>query len=98
MGHYTIVHWVCFLVIGGVIGWLVGIITGGWVAIIRGIVVGVIGAIFGGFMAGVTGLSNARSINAFLLAISGAAVLVGLTYLLERKHQHRRQAVHKKRG
>ena len=85
MEHSTIGYWVWFLFIGGVIGWLAGIITiGRGFGIIGDIIIGIVGAMLGGWMAGVIGLSTGSSIGAFLLALVGAVVLVGLTRLVVR--------------
>ena len=85
MDHNTIGYWVWFFFIGGVIGWLAGIITiGRGFGIIGDIIIGIVGAMLGGWMAGVIGLSTGSSIGAFLLALVGAVVLVGLTRLVVR--------------
>ena len=85
MEHNTLGHWVWFLFIGGIIGWLAGIITSGrGFGIIADIVIGILGAMFGGWMAGVLGLSTGSSVGAFLLALVGAVVLVGLTRFVVR--------------
>ena len=86
MEHNTLGYWVWFLFIGGVIGWLAGVITRGrGFGIIGDIVVGVVGAMLGGWIAGVIGISANSSFAAFLLALVGAVVLVGLTRLIVRK-------------
>ena len=86
MEHNNIGYWVWFLFIGGVIGWLAGLIVRGrGFGIIGDIVIGVVGAMLGGWMAGVIGLSTGSSVGAFLMALVGAVVLVGLTRLVVRK-------------
>ena len=86
MENNNIGYWVWFFFIGGVIGWLAGIIVRGrGFGIIADIVIGIIGAMLGGWMAGVIGLSAGSSAGAFLLALVGAVVLVGLTRLIVRK-------------
>ena len=78
-------YWIWFLVIGGVIGWLAGlIIRGRGFGILGDIVVGVVGAMLGGWMSRVLGLSTGSSAVAFLMALVGAVVLVGLTRLVVR--------------
>ena len=85
MGNNTIGYWVWFLFIGGVIGWLAGIITTGrGFGIIGDIIIGIVGAMLGGWMAGVIGISTSSSIAAFLLALVGAIILVGLTRFVVR--------------
>ncbi len=86
MEHNDIGYWVWFLFIGGVIGWLAGVITRGrGFGIIGDSVVGVVGAMLGGWIAGAIGISANSSFAAFLLALVGAVVLVGLTRLIVRK-------------
>ena len=85
MENNNIGYWVWFLFIGGVIGWLAGVIVRGrGFGIIADIVIGIIGAMLGGWMAGVIGLSTGSSAGAFLLALVGAVVLVGLTRFVVR--------------
>ena len=80
MENNTLGYWVWFLFIGGVIGWLAGlIIRGRGFGIIGDILVGVVGAMLGGLMARVVGIYPGSSLGAFLLALVGALVLVGLT-------------------
>jgi len=86
MDNNTLGYWVWFLFIGGVIGWLAGLITRGrGFGIIGDIAIGIVGAVLGGWMARVIGLSTNSSVGAFLLALVGAVVLVGLTRLVVRR-------------
>ncbi len=88
MENNTLGNWVWFLFIGGVIGWLAGLITRGrGFGIMGDIVIGIIGAALGGWMAGVLGLYASSSAGAFLLALVGAVVLVGLTRFVVRHVQ-----------
>lgn len=82
----TIVQWVVFLVVGGVIGWLAGIITiGRGFGIVGDIAVGVVGALLGGWIARSIGLSAGGSVvGVFLVALAGAMILVGLTRFVTR--------------
>ena len=85
MENSTVGYWVWFLFIGGVIGWLAGlIIRGRGFGIIGDIVVGIVGAMLGGWIARGMGLYTSSSIGAFLVALAGALVLVGLTRLVVR--------------
>jgi uncharacterized membrane protein YeaQ/YmgE (transglycosylase-associated protein family) len=80
MENNSIGYWVWFLFIGGVIGWLAGVIVRGrGFGIIGDIVIGIVGAMLGGWMARVMGLSTGSSVGAFLMALVGAVVLVGVT-------------------
>ena len=75
-----------FLFIGGVVGWLAGLITRGrGFGILGDIVVGIIGAMLGGWMARGMGLYTSSSFGAFVVALAGAVILVGLTRLVVRK-------------
>lgn len=86
MENSNIGYWVWFFFIGGVVGWLAGLIVRGrGFGIIGDIVIGIVGAILGGWMARVIGISAGSSVGAFLLALVGAVVLVGLTRLVVRK-------------
>ena len=78
-------YWVWFLVIGGIVGGLAGMITRGrGFGIFGDIVVGVVGAGLGGWVASAIGLCASGSIGAFLVALAGAVLLVGLTRFVKR--------------
>jgi uncharacterized membrane protein YeaQ/YmgE (transglycosylase-associated protein family) len=86
MEHHTVGQWVWFLFIGAVIGWLAGLIVRGrGFGILGDIVIGIVGAMLGGWIAGAIGLSTGSSFGAFLVALAGAVILVGLTRLVVRK-------------
>ena len=87
MEYSAIGYWMWFLIIGGIIGWLAGlIIRGRGFGIIADIMIGIVGAVFGGWLARILGIStNNVSIGAFLMALSGAVVLVGLTRFVVRR-------------
>ena len=85
MEQNTVVYWLLFLLIGGVIGWLAGvIIRGRGFGIIGDIIVGIVGAMLGGWIASLIGLYPGSSIGVFLVALGGALILVGLTRLIVR--------------
>jgi len=85
MHNNTVGYWVLYLFTGGVIGWLAGlIIQGRGFGIIPDIVIGIVGAMLGGWIAGVMGLYTSSSAGAFLVALAGAVVLVGLTRFVVR--------------
>ena len=85
MENNTAGYWVWFFFIGGVIGWLAGlIIRGRGFGIIGDIVIGIVGAVLGGWMGRVVGIYPGSSFGAFLMALVGAVVLVGLTRLIVR--------------
>lgn len=88
MEHSNFGYWVWFLFIGGIIGWLAGLIVQGrGFGIFGDIVVGIVGAMLGGWMAGVLGFYAGSSFGAFLMALVGAVVLVGLTRFVVRQAQ-----------
>ncbi|OGW90691.1 MAG: transglycosylase [Omnitrophica bacterium RIFCSPHIGHO2_02_FULL_63_14] len=78
-------YWVWFLLIGGIVGWLAGfIMKGRGFGIFGNIAVGVVGALLGGWLASAIGLYTSSSFGAFLVALAGAVVLVGLIGLVKR--------------
>ena len=86
MENNTVGYWVWFLLIGAVIGWLAGLIVRGrGFGLIGDIVVGIVGAMLGGWIARGMGLYTSSSVGAFLVALAGALVLVGLTRLVVRQ-------------
>ena len=86
MENSNVAYWAGFLFIGGVIGWWAGVIVRGrGFGIIADIVIGIVGAMLGGWMARAGGLSTGSSAGAFLLALVGAVVLVGLTRFVVRR-------------
>jgi len=85
MENNSVGYWVWFLIIGAVIGWLAGLIVRGrGFGLIGDIVVGIVGAMLGGWIARGMGLYTSSSVGAFLVALAGAVVLVGLTRLFVR--------------
>jgi uncharacterized membrane protein YeaQ/YmgE (transglycosylase-associated protein family) len=85
MENSTVGYWVWFLFIGGVIGWLAGLIVRGrGFGIIPDIAIGIVGAMLGGWIARGMGLYTSSSVGAFLVALVGAVVLVGLTRFVVR--------------
>jgi uncharacterized membrane protein YeaQ/YmgE (transglycosylase-associated protein family) len=74
-----------FLVIGLIVGWLAGLIMKGrGFGIFGDIVVGVVGSLLGGWLAGVTGLVSYSALGAFVTALVGAVILVGLIGFVRR--------------
>ena len=83
MGH-SLEYWVWFLVIGLVIGWVAGLISRGrGFGVMGDIAVGVLGAVVGGWFFGVLGLYTSRSFGAFLMAVIGALILIGITRFIQ---------------
>ena len=73
-------NWIVTLIIGGVIGWLASMImkTNAQMGMIANIIVGIVGSSLGFWLAGVLGVGAGNTIGAYLIAIVGAAVLIGL--------------------
>jgi uncharacterized membrane protein YeaQ/YmgE (transglycosylase-associated protein family) len=73
-------NWIITLVIGGVIGWLASIVmkTNAQMGILGNVIVGIIGSSLGFWLAGVLGIGPTNTIGAYLVAVLGAAVLIGL--------------------
>ena len=85
MENNSVGYWVWFLLIGAVIGWLAGLIVRGrGFGLIGDIIIGIVGAMLGGWIARAMGLYTGGSVGAFLVALAGAVVLVGLTRLVVR--------------
>jgi uncharacterized membrane protein YeaQ/YmgE (transglycosylase-associated protein family) len=83
MENNSVGYWVWFLLIGAVIGWLAGLIVRGrGFGLIGDIIIGIVGAMLGGWIARAMGLYTGGSVGAFLVALAGAVVLVGLTRLI----------------
>ena len=72
------------LVIGGVIGWLASMVmkTNAQMGLIANVIVGIIGAALGGWLAGALGLTTGTPAMAWIMAVVGAAVLIGLLKVL----------------
>ena len=78
-------YWIWFLLMGAIVGWLAGLITRGrGFGVFGDIVVGVVGAGLGGWVANAMGLYASSSLGAFLVALTGAVFLVGLTRFVKR--------------
>ena len=73
-------NWIVTLIIGGVIGWLASMImkTNAQMGLIANVLVGIVGSSIGFWLAGALGIGAGNAIGAYLIAILGAAVLIGL--------------------
>jgi len=81
------INLITWLVAGGVIGWLASMVmrTNAQQGILLNIVVGVIGAMIGGYlMGGSTINQNVFSLNAMLVALIGAVILLAIINLVRR--------------
>jgi uncharacterized membrane protein YeaQ/YmgE (transglycosylase-associated protein family) len=68
------------LVIGGIIGWLASLLmkTDAQMGLLANIVVGIVGSFVGFWLAGLLGIGAGGTIGAYLIAVLGAVVLIGL--------------------
>ena len=73
-------NWIVTLVIGGVIGWLASMLmkTDAQMGILANVIVGIIGSMVGFWLAGAMGIGAGSAIGAYLIAVLGAVVLIGL--------------------
>jgi uncharacterized membrane protein YeaQ/YmgE (transglycosylase-associated protein family) len=72
------------LIIGGIVGWLASLLmkTGGQMGIIANIVVGIVGSFLGFWMAGVLGFAATGVVARWIVAVIGAAILIGILKML----------------
>jgi uncharacterized membrane protein YeaQ/YmgE (transglycosylase-associated protein family) len=72
--------WIATIVIGGIVGWLASIImkTNAQMGLIANVLVGVVGSSLGFWLAGLLGFVATGGIARYIVAILGAAVLIGI--------------------
>jgi uncharacterized membrane protein YeaQ/YmgE (transglycosylase-associated protein family) len=72
--------WIITLVIGGIIGWLASVFmkTNAQMGIIANVVIGVVGSMLGFWIAGLLGLIAVSPLAGYIIAVVGAAILIGL--------------------
>jgi uncharacterized membrane protein YeaQ/YmgE (transglycosylase-associated protein family) len=84
-------HFIGYIIIGGIAGWLAGrIMTGEGYGILLDIILGVVGGIIGGWIIGAIlnqfGHATPTGVIAeFLIALVGAIILVGIIHLVKRE-------------
>jgi uncharacterized membrane protein YeaQ/YmgE (transglycosylase-associated protein family) len=73
-------HWIITLVIGGVIGWLASIVmkTNMQMGLVANVIVGIVGSLLGFWLAALIGIGATSIVARYLIAIVGAAVLIGI--------------------
>ncbi|WDA42357.1 GlsB/YeaQ/YmgE family stress response membrane protein [Erythrobacter sp. BLCC-B19] len=82
--------WIIALIVGGVAGWLASLLMkrDASMGIVLNIVVGCIGSVIGNMLAGpllgVSGSVQEFSLRGLLVAVLGAAVLLGIVNLIQR--------------
>jgi len=78
-------HFLSFLIIGGLAGWLAGILLKGkGFGILGNIVIGIIGGLVGGFLFNFLHISVGGLFGAFVTAFVGAVVLVYIVGLIKK--------------
>lgn len=77
-------NWIVTIVIGGIIGWLASMVmkTNAQMGLIANVIVGIVGSSLGFWIAGAMGIGAGSQVGAYLIAIAGAAVLIGLLKVL----------------
>jgi uncharacterized membrane protein YeaQ/YmgE (transglycosylase-associated protein family) len=68
------------IVVGGIIGWLASMVmkTSAQMGILANVIVGIIGSSLGFWLAGILGLAAYGAIARWIVAVAGAAVLIGI--------------------
>jgi uncharacterized membrane protein YeaQ/YmgE (transglycosylase-associated protein family) len=76
--------WLVTLIVGGIVGWLGSMVakTNAQMGIIANVIVGIVGSALGFWLAGLLGLAAYGSIARWIVAILGAAILIGLLKVL----------------
>ena len=72
------------IILGGIVGWLASLImkTNAQMGILANVIVGIIGSFLGFWIAGQIGLGAGGNVGRWLIAVVGAAILVGILKLL----------------
>jgi len=80
-------HFIVYLIIGGIAGWLAGkIMSGHGYGPIVDVILGVAGGLLGGWIiAVVLGIQTTGLIASFIVALIGACILVALLHLIRRQ-------------
>ena len=77
-------NFIVTLIIGGIVGWLASIVmkTNAQMGIIANIVVGIAGSFLGFWLAGMLGIAGGGMFLRWVIAVIGAAILIGILKLL----------------
>jgi uncharacterized membrane protein YeaQ/YmgE (transglycosylase-associated protein family) len=72
------------LIIGGIVGWLGSLVmkTDAQMGILANIVVGIVGSFLGFWLAGTLGIAAGGDIMRWVVAVIGAAILIGILKML----------------
>jgi uncharacterized membrane protein YeaQ/YmgE (transglycosylase-associated protein family) len=73
-------NWIVTLVIGGIIGWLASLVmkTDAQMGLVANVIVGIVGSFLGFWLAGLLGVAAGGAMGAYLIAVIGAVVLIGI--------------------
>ena len=76
--------WIITLVICGIIGWLASLVmkTDAQMGLVGNVIVGIVGSSLGFWLAGVLGIGAGGALGGYIIAVFGAAVLIGLLKML----------------
>jgi uncharacterized membrane protein YeaQ/YmgE (transglycosylase-associated protein family) len=79
------INLIVWLIVGAVIGWAAGLVMRDQNGLVVNIIVGIIGAMIGGFiLGGPTINQNVFNLNALLVSLVGAIILLGVVNLIRR--------------
>ena len=84
-------HFIGFIIIGGIAGWLAGkIMSGKGYGVIVDVILGVVGGVVGGWIVGAIfgtlgGTKPTGLLAEFVIALIGAIILVGILHLVRRE-------------
>lgn len=74
-----------WLIVGAVIGWAAGLVLGDRNSVVVNIIIGIVGAMIGGLLfGGPTINESALNLNAMLISLVGAIILLGIVNLIRR--------------
>ncbi len=79
------VNLLVWLIAGAVIGWAAGLVLGDRNGVVVNIIVGIVGAMIGGLLlGGATINESVFSLNAMVISLVGAIILLGAVHLIRR--------------
>jgi uncharacterized membrane protein YeaQ/YmgE (transglycosylase-associated protein family) len=79
------INLIVWLIVGAVIGWAAGLVMRDKNGLVINIIVGIVGAMIGGFLLGGPTINqNAFNLNALLVSLVGAIILLGIVNLIRR--------------
>ena len=80
-------HFIVFLIIGGIAGWLAGrLMSGHGYGVIVDVILGVVGGLVGGWLVSTfLGIQTTGLIASFIVALIGACILVAIVHLIKRE-------------